>query len=567
MWQEEDLKKHLETSATIRNQSAIIAEWNMNIPNNIFKIGNYRYRPSSDITDKYFQLPNTFDKDDNGLYYTGATDSDIKIDGGIDPKDNEEPWFLKPKNKKQQMLYSLEDCFRKFRPRSGINKAVYFPGRKIHHSNTNMANRPRYYMGNKDDTFKYWTSFRMDESTIRGVANTFKNGQHWIDDAAPFVVYDKQVPANRVIVKMQTNVGSVDLGPFTNAAGSFSDPFYGNTNKTTPVKWKIQSLIGTEWVDIINFNGGSTRRDGTPIINHDGYVEISYGLIVPEKYRDNFIRAEEYNDPEWLPDKAIQGYAYLIKPTEGDLGVYHIWWDGEWETFIPKYGWALEEETVDRLTNFVTDFTEPVKFTSEVDGRDIYREFQFIKGIRIVVDTMNKVDSTFDLIEISPRLVADISDKAVSVSVSKTASDLGTSGLPVGQLLASTGNLQLFDYDNSFNPNNSKSIIKDYTSHNIQVKIYDITVNVDGYDYFVPIKTMYSERFPAFSYTDRTVTLTLRDMFFYFESVKAPEMLVTNVSLSYAICLLLDSVGFSNYVFKRITGEKELTILFLQLFF
>ena len=565
MWQDDELKAHLETSATVRNQTAIIAEWNMNIPNNIFKIGNYRYRPSSDITEKYFQLPNTFDANDTGLYYTGATDSDIKIDGGIDPADNQEPWFLKPKNKKQQMLYSLEDCFRKFRPRSGINKAVYFPGRKIHHSNTNMANRPRYYMANKDDTFKYWTSFRMDEGVIRGVANTFKNGQYWIDDSAPFVVYDKEVPANRIIVKMQTNVGSIDLGPFTNAAGSFSDPFYGNSNKTTPVKWKVQSLIGTEWIDIINFNSGTTRRDGTPVINHDGYVEVSYGLIVPEKYRDNFIKAEEYSNADWLPEKSIHGYAYLIKPSENDLGVYHIYWNGIWETFVPKYGWALEEETVDRLTNFVTDFTEPVKFTSEIDGRDIYREFQFIKGLRIVVDTMNKVDSTFDLIEISPRLVADITDKVLSFNVSKTASDLGTSGLPVGQLLASTGGLQIFDYDNSFNPNNPKSIIKDYTSHNIQIKIYDVTVNVDGYDYFVPIKTMYSERFPSFSYTDRTVSLTLRDLFFYFESVKAPEMLVTNVSLSYAICLLLDSVGFSNYVFKRVSGEKELTIPFFYI--
>ncbi len=565
MWQEDDLKAHLETSPTIKNQSAIIAEWNMNIPNNIFRIGNYRYRPSSDSTDKYSVIPNSFDQSDTGNYYTGATDSDIKIDGGIDPADNENPWFLTPKNKKQQMLYSLEDCFRKFRPRSGINKAVYFPGRKIHHSNTNLANRPRYYMGDKNDYFKYWTSFRMDEGTIRGVANKFKNGQHWIDDAAPYVVYENQVPANRVIIKMQTNVGSVDLGPFTNSAGSFSDPFYGNTNKTTPVKWKVQSLLGDQWIDIINFNSGSTRKNGLPIISSDGYVELSYGLVVPDKYRDNFIRAEEYNSDEWLPEKAIQGYAYLIKPNEGDLGEYHIWWDGGWETFVPKYGWVLEEETVDRLTNFVTDFTNPVKFKSEIDGRDVYREFQFIKGLRIVVDTMNKVDSTFDLIEISPRLVADISDKVVSLNISKIASDLGTSGLPVGQLLASTGSLSLFDYDNSFNPNNPNSIIKDYTSHNIQIKIYDVTVNVDGYDYFVPIKTMYSERFPSFSYTDRTVNLTLRDLFFYFESAKAPEMLVTNVSLSYALCLLLDSVGFSNYVFKRVNGEKELIIPFFYI--
>jgi len=565
MFQNQDLKSFLETSPTVRSQSAIIAEWNMNFANNIFRIGNYRYRPSAETTDKYKIIPNSFDINDIGNFYTGATNSDIIVDGGISPSDNEEPWFLLEQNKKSSMLYSLEDCFKKFRPRSGINKAAYFPGRKLHHSNMNMSNRPRYYMADKNDTFKYWTSFRLDAGVLRGIANKFINGQHFIDDAAPFIVYDNPVPANRIIVKMQTNVGSVDLGPFSNSSGSFPDPLYGDLNKTTPVKWKIQSLQNNNWVDIVSFNSGSTRRNGLPVINNDGYVEISYGLKVPEKYRDVFVRAEEYTDESFKPERSINGYAYLIKANEYDLGRYHIWFNNQWETFIPEYGWVLEEETVDRLTNFVTDFVDPAKFTSPTDGLSTYCEFEFIKGLRIVVDTMNKIDSTFDLIELSPRLVADISDKAVSFNVSKTASDLGTSGLPVGQLLASNGTLTIFDYDNSFNENNSLSIINEYISNNIQIKFYDIIVNVNGYDYFVPIKTMYSEGFPSFSHSDRKVELRLRDLYFYFESIKAPEMLVTNVSLSYAVSLLLDSIGFSNYVFKRVENEKELIIPFFYI--
>ncbi len=565
MFQNEELKLHLETSPTIRTQSAVIAEWNMNFANNILKIGNYRYRPTADVADKYKTIVNSFDINDIGNFYTNATDSDVVVDGGISPDDNEEPWFLLSQNKKSAMLYSLEDCFKKFRPRSGINKAAYFPGRKFHHSNLNMSNRPRYYMADKNDTFKYWTSFRSDAGTLRGISNKFVSGQYFIDDTAPFVVYDKEVPANRIVVKMQTNVGSIDLGPFSNASGSFSDPLYGDQNKTTPVRWKVQSLQGNNWVDIINFNSGTTRRNGLPIISHDGYIELSYGLKVPNKYRDVFVRAEEYADVSFRPEKSVNGYAYLIKPNTYDLGEYHIWFNGAWETFTPEYGWALEEETVDRLTNFVTDFVDPVKFMSSSENKYIYREFDFLKGLRIVVDTMNKVDSTFDLIELSPRLTADITDKVVSFNVSKTASDLGTSGLPVGQLLASNGTLNIFDYDNSFNENNQDSIIKDYISNNLQIKFYDIIVNVNGYDYFVPIKTMYSEGFPSISHSDRKVEITLRDLYFYFESLKAPEMLVTNVSLSYAISLLLDSIGFSNYVFKRVTGEKELIIPFFYI--
>ena len=565
MFQNEELKSHLESSSTVKTQSAVIAEWNMNIANNIFRIGNYRYRPSSNISDKYKNIPNTFDVNDIGNFYTNATDADIKIDGGIDPADNEQPWFLLAQNKKNTMLYSLEDCFKKFRPRSGINKVAYIPGRKLHHSNPNMINRPRYYMSDKNDKFKYWTSYRTESGIARGIANKLVNGQHFIDDAAPFVVYENPVPANRIVIKMQTNVGSVDLGPFSSKAGSFPDSLYGNSNKTTPSQWKVQYLIDTNWIDIISFSSGSLRRDGTQIIKEDGYVELAYGLKVPDKYKDVFIRAEEYNNLSFLPEKSINGYAYLIKANDNDLGKYHIWFNNQWEIFTPEYGWYLEEETVSRLTNFVNDLTNPNTFISSTDGKNIYREFEYIKGIRIVIDTMNKTNSTFDLIEMSPRLVVDISDKTTFFSVKKSASDLGTSGLPVGQLLASVGSLTIFDYDNAFNENNNLSIIKNYLSNNIQIKFYDIVVNVKDYDYLVPIKTMYCEGFPKHNPNDRKVSLELRDLYFYLESITAPEMLVTNVSLSYAVSLLLDSIGFSNYNFKRLSGEKELIIPFFYI--
>jgi len=565
MFQNDELKAHLESSSTIKTQSAVIAEWNMNIADNIFRIGNYRYRPTEDISNKYKIIPNTFDANDSGNFYTGATDADIKIDGGIDPADNEQPWFLLAQNKKNSMIYSLEDCFKKFRPRSGINKAVYGPGKKLHHSNSSMFNRPRYYMADKNDKFKYWTSYRTDSGIARGIANKLINGQHYIEDAAPFVVYQNEIPTNRIVIKMQTNVGGIDLGPFSNSSGSSADSLYGASNQTTPVKWKVQYLKNNSWVDIINFDSASTRSDGTRVIKEDGYVELAYGLKVPQKYKNVFIRAEEYNNISFLPEKSINGYAYLIKLNDSDIGTYHIWFDNKWETFIPEYGWYLEEETVSRLTNFVTDLTNPVLFSSSIDGKNIYREFEYISGIRIVVDTMNKVDSSFDLIEMSPRLVVDISDKTTNFSVKKSASDLGTSGLPVGQLLASVGNLIIFDYDSAFNENNTDSIIHKYLSNNIQIKFYDIVVDVDGYDYFVPIKTLYCDGFPKYNPNDRKVTLELRDLYFYFESITAPEMLVTNVSLSYAVSLLLDSVGFSNYTFKRVTGEKELIIPFFYI--
>jgi hypothetical protein len=563
MFQDNDLKNHLETSSAIRTQSAVIAEWNMNIAENISLVGNYRYRPTEGPAAKYGLPISSFEVNDSGNFYTNATDADIIIDGGIGD-DDETPTLFPTKKEKERQLYSLEECFGKFRPRSGINKLRYFPGAYSHFTNINMIRRPRYYMAHKDDSFKYWSSYRTEAGIERGIANKLVNGQYFIDDASPFIVYKNSVPSNRIVVKMQTNVGEVDLGPFSTTAGSFQDPFYGNSRKTTPTRWKVQVLKNNNWLDAVSFNSGSTRSDGSPIVGPDGYVELSYGLIVPERYRNIFVKAEEYFTESFLPERSANGYAYLIKQNDSDLGVFHIWIDSieDYETFVPQYNWYLEESSVDRLTNFVTDLTSPNTYLDPNSGGAKYREFDQISGLRVVVDTMNRVDSIFDLIELSPRLTVNLSEKVESFNITKAASDLGNSGMPVGQLLAGVGSLTLFDYDLAFSSLNQNSIVSKYLSKNIQIKFYEIIVDVDGYDYYIPIKTMYSEGIPEINNSDRSVSLELRDFFFYFESKSAPQILIQNASLSYAVSLLLDSVGFSNYVFKRMSGEAETIIPF-----
>jgi len=590
MFENKELQTFLETSSTVKNKSVVIAEWNMNIPTNIKHIGNYRYRPTQTST-VYSSLPTSFDINDDGNFYTGATDADVIVDGSFE--NNEDPTIFLTKKQKLQTLYSLEDCFSQFRPRSGINKAVFFENGKLHHPNLFMADRPRYYMPEKNDIFKYWTSYR-SEATYRytyndnsvsygssqifldkdgkqklgtvdtlseyGVASKVRGSQYDIEDACPFVVYKEKIPANRVVVKMQTHVGTENLGPFSSPTGSFSDPFYGELNRKVPNKWKIQLLKDNTWQDAMSFDPLKRRKDGSPIIQSDGYVEIAYGLIVPDEWKSTFVFAETYTSDALLPEKSVVGYAYLIKLNEGDIGEYHLWNGTSYTIIKPKYGWYIQDETVDRLTNFVTDATSPSVFTKPIDGKLQYREFEYISGIRIVVETMNVKNSTFDLIEISPRLTMNLSDKTLDYSINKSASDLGLSGLPVGQLVASNGSINIFDFDQAFNENNKSSIISKYINRHIQFKFYEVIVDVGGWDYWVPIKTLYSDSFPKQDIDNKITSITLRDLYWYLESLTAPQILMTEVSVSSAVSLLLDYIGFSNYTFKRVENEKEIII-------
>ncbi len=554
MFVNEALKTHLETSATVKLQSLILAEWNMNMPDNIYKLGNYRYRPT-DNSSQYFTLPNDFDQLDSGNYFTGATDADVVIDGGFTNADV--PQLFTSTKDKMKMIYSLEDCLKPFRPRSGINKPLYFNNKFLANSGASMAQRPRYYMPSRYDEFKYWTSYRTENNIERGIAKNISNDLYYIDDAVPFVVYKDNVPTNRIVVKMQTNVGDVDLGPFSTSSTPIADPLYGTTNKTTPSRWKIQYLKENGWIDAYSFRETDTRSSGDPIIGTDGYVELEYGLKIPEEYQASFIFAETLSSDTLLPEISLEGYAYLIVENQGDRGTFHIWTNGGYATFTPEYGWKLGSEEVTNNTNFVTDLTSPDSFDNDVSGGIVYREFEYVRGIRIVVDTMNKFDSTFDLIEMSPRLVVDISDKAIDFRITKTLSDIGITSLPVGQLLASNGEISLFDDDQAFNDQNSSSIVADYVRKNIKFNFYEVILDVDGFDYYVPIKTLYSEGFPQADVTAGTISIQLRDFFFFLESMPAPRLLTTQTSLSYAITTLLDYVGFTNYTFRRVTGESD----------
>jgi hypothetical protein len=556
MFVSEALKTHLETSSTVHLQSLVLAEWNMNMPDNIFKLGNYRYRPTgTDV--KFRTLPLTFDALDAGNYYTGATDADVIVDGGF--TNSNVPQLFKSTKEKINMLYSLEDCIKPFRPRSGINKASYFNNKYIANSGERLAERPRYYMPSRYDEFKYWSSFRTEDNVERGIAKNIVNGFNYIDDAVPFVVYKEKVPANRIVVKMQTNVGTANLGTMISQFGSLGDPLYGSSNKTTPVKWKIQYLNENNWIDAYSFDQNSLRENGDAIIPEDGYVELEYGLKIPDQYATTFTFAEKISSSSLLPDLAVNGYAYLVVENNNERGLLYIWNSStrEYDEFVPEYGWILSTGILNRSTKLVTDLTNPELFVNDSNNSTTYREFAYIRGIRVVAETMNKFDCTFDLIEMSPRLVVNISDKVIEYNIKKMLSDIGSTSLPVGQLLASTGSLSVFDDDQAFNENNSSSIISKYIRKNIKFVFYESILDVVGDEYSVPIKTLYSEGFPQADVTAATISLELRDFYFFLESMPAPRLLTTQTSLSYAVSLLLDYIGFSNYTFKRVDGESD----------
>ena len=217
-----DFLYHMQTADTIQAESRVVAEWNMNIPGNIKEVGNYRNRADA----PWDSLPTQWTEGD--IYTDGATDADTTI---YTPLSNEDgPIAFTEPNKKMELLYSLDDCVKHHRPRSGINKPLYlgytasdsFTAQYVNNYGSDIDKRPRYYMGSRYDSFKYWTSYRTENEQEFGVSD----GSGYIEDVAPYVVYENPVPTNRLVIKMQTNVGTEDHGPFRAGVDEIPDPLY-----------------------------------------------------------------------------------------------------------------------------------------------------------------------------------------------------------------------------------------------------------------------------------------------------------------------------------------------------
>jgi hypothetical protein len=91
MFESEDLKNHIESSSTVKSKAFIVAEWNLNDPENVQQLGNYRHRWTY-ANSYYKSLNSQWDISDNGSnathrWWKDATNCDDSIEGAYDNDD------------------------------------------------------------------------------------------------------------------------------------------------------------------------------------------------------------------------------------------------------------------------------------------------------------------------------------------------------------------------------------------------------------------------------------------------------------------------------------------------
>lgn len=586
MFLDTDLINHVQTKNSISVDSLVIAEINQNDLSNLDDFGNYRFRPDGASVIYRTAYP-TYDSSDVTNSFTGALESNYISQ--YKTENPNEPLTFITKETSRELYFSLKDCIKPFRPRSGINKIIYFGTSNIENEqfvdSIRSGSRPRYYFCSRFDKFKYWNSFRKEDDKELGISSlsptffTAGDPSYKIEDCAPFFTYKDEVATNRIVIKMQTNLGDPEgrgmsgqrlvESNIRKSNRSIPDPLENVQKSSLPKRWKIQYLdASNSWNDAISFNENSERKNGYRIVDWHGHVEIYYGIKIPERFKESFHLYQSLQNVDQLPDFPQEGDAYLIGSSTTSAGVLYVYSqeDEEFLTFDAEYGFSLLEDDDTKRIGLIKKVSNPDYFTLE--GLTTYRDFIFIKGIRVVVETMYAPNRSFDLIELSPRLKIDITDNVLDYDISKNimATDFG---LPVGGLVASTGTINLSNHDavftelNLFNPvTKTGSIIANNLKPQIKFDFFESVLNVNGFDKFIPLKTLFSENAAVATSGVQDVSLNLRDSYFLLESNKATPIFLQNCTLTMATALLLDGIGFSNYVFKNISTANDPVIPF-----
>lgn len=200
-------------------------------------------------------------------------------------------------------------------------------------------------------------------------------------------------------------------------------------------------------------------------------------------------------------------------------------------------------------------------------------ELKLIKGIRLSVHKMSTVTasdkvfrSSLELIEFSPRLEVDLSDYTESFSFNSSLGDASNIGLPVGSVVASSGEISLSNEDGIFLFSGKLSELR-MLSPEVKFLFYQL-VNDSGTDKAVPLKVMFSNEWNIGQ--DYSVSVSLEDGFKFLRETSAPDLLLqSNLGqpLSIIILFLLDNVGITGFEFKKTTNSADSEDTIIRSFF
>jgi hypothetical protein len=179
-----------------------------------------------------------------------------------------------------------------------------------------------------------------------------------------------------------------------------------------------------------------------------------------------------------------------------------------------------------------------------------------IRQIRVFITKMSDPAIHPSIIEMSPRLYIDMSDRLKDWSFDANIAE-SNSVLPVGTVSSNSGSVTLSNNDNELEPTNAgggtlryADLMRKYAK--VVVKLKAVTAGSS----WVEAGTAYIEKATP-SGNKTVVNVTLFDYAKFLQDQPAPDVCMNQVSPTAAIRQLLDTTGHTNVLVKRVKDQSE----------
>jgi hypothetical protein len=291
-----------------------------------------------------------------------------------------------------------------------------------------------------------------------------------------------------------------------------------------------------------------------PIMCNKIVIKVQNHLAIPSSFSVDILVGNTWTQVYNVPrDPGRLGNPNAVATSSDDFI------DGELNLYYQRNGsWS---KTVSRMD----DFDELISSTPT--------HFKRIRGIRFRVDSMvpvvappiktngekfpvNLKASSLELIEISPRLEADVTAYVESFNIASSIGDSTNFGLPVGTVVAGSGNISLSNEDGQFlfaSILSTSKMLNEDVKFSFYQKVYVPDVNQT---FNIPLGVMFSNQWNIGE--DYSVSVELEDGMKYLRQLSAPDFMISSfAAMSAIILMILDNVGVTGIEFKKSSDSKE----------
>jgi hypothetical protein len=177
-----------------------------------------------------------------------------------------------------------------------------------------------------------------------------------------------------------------------------------------------------------------------------------------------------------------------------------------------------------------------------------------LSGLKLQINTISIAGGYLGVIEISARLVKDVTDRLQSFDISQNSSDSINGLVPVGDVTANYLRLSLNAYDKLYdNYDKTNSFNKNKLSlyENITIRPHVIVESEK-----INLGVFYLDSYEVDEFGE--VSINALDGARELQYIKPPDIVTKDMSTVAIIRRLLDSVGFSNYKFNLVETDTSI---------